>query len=259
MQINLTINIDDRLLNKIKNFFTKRNTVIAIFICILFVSALVYAGAIEKDWTFNTGDIIDAAKINDNFDKLFQQVNYLDGKTVSGAPTGTIVAFAGATVPNGWVLCNGATYDSKESDGTTDTIYAALNTVLGGRYGQDGTKFNVPDLSGRVVIGVNKMGGIGADVLTSHTADSLGDKVGNETYKLTTNQMPSHKHTYSDNYFLFSTIYGASSIKITSGDTVQPIGTSTTIDPEIETDATGGTDSFSLMQPSFAMYYIIKL
>lgn len=79
MQINFTINIDDRIIAKIRKFFTKRNNIAFIFIGIIATTAIVYGAAVTKPWEFNDGDLIDADKINDNFDVVYQAVNVLDG------------------------------------------------------------------------------------------------------------------------------------------------------------------------------------
>lgn len=64
------------------------------------------------------------------------------------APVGTIAAFGGATLPDGWLVCDGAA--------VSRTTYANLYSVLGDAFGAgDGTTtFNLPDLrTQRVVIG----------------------------------------------------------------------------------------------------------
>lgn len=75
MQINFTINIDDKLSERIKRLFTRRNTIAVIFMSIFAISAMVYAASVTKPWVFKNGDLIDADKINDNFDALYQAVN----------------------------------------------------------------------------------------------------------------------------------------------------------------------------------------
>ena len=64
-------------------------------------------------------------------------------------PTSTILPFAGSTVPNGWLLCNGA--------GVSRTTFSNLFTKIGTTYGKgDGsTTFNIPDLRDRYIIGAN--------------------------------------------------------------------------------------------------------
>ena len=100
------------------------------------------------------------------------------------AVTGSITAYAGLNIPNGWLLCDGASYS------TTD--YADLFSVIGYRYSStSGDSFNVPDLSGQFIRG-------SSDTSVLHD-NSSGDNARSHT--LTTAQMPSHSHSYYDAYF----------------------------------------------------------
>jgi microcystin-dependent protein len=65
-------------------------------------------------------------------------------------PVGSVVPWAGAQgVTPGWLVCNGAAYPKE--------LYPALHGVLGTTYGGTtaGTTFNVPDLRGRVIAGID--------------------------------------------------------------------------------------------------------
>jgi microcystin-dependent protein len=83
--------------------------------------------------------------------------------------------FAGSVAPEGYLLCDGSA--------VSRTDYADLFTAIGTTYGAgDGaTTFNVPDLSGRVVLGVSQ----------SHTLGSTG---GEATHVLTSSELPAHVH-----------------------------------------------------------------
>lgn len=90
-------------------------------------------------------------------------------------PAGIVMPFAGTVAPQGCLLCDGSA--------VSRTTYAELFAVIGTTYGAgDGeTTFNIPDLSGRVVIGVSN----------SHALASTG---GSETVTLTSDQLPAHLH-----------------------------------------------------------------
>lgn len=90
-------------------------------------------------------------------------------------PAGIIEPFAGTTVPAGYLLCDGSAVDR--------TTYATLFGVIGTTFGAgDGsTTFNVPDLSGRVPLGVS----------STHLLGSTG---GSETVTLTEQELPAHVH-----------------------------------------------------------------
>jgi microcystin-dependent protein len=92
--------------------------------------------------------------------------------------TGTVKAFAGSTVPGGYLLCFG--------QAVSRTAYAGLFNVLGTAYGAgDGsTTFNLPDLRGRVAAGKDDMGGSAANRITGTTVPNspqLGANGGQET------------------------------------------------------------------------------
>ena len=65
---------------------------------------------------------------------------------LGGAPTGTVVPFAGSAAPPGWLPADGSEVSRTE--------YPALFAAIGTTYGAgDGVKtFNLPDLRGRVVV-----------------------------------------------------------------------------------------------------------
>jgi microcystin-dependent protein len=96
---------------------------------------------------------------------------------------GMIIDYAGTTVPAGqWLLCDGSLKNI--------VTYPALFTDIGSTYGGDGiTTFAVPDLRGRVRVGVGTGDAPGA------TPWGAGQKRGEETHTLTTAEIPVHQHT----------------------------------------------------------------
>lgn len=102
-------------------------------------------------------------------------------------PTGAVIAFAGSSAPTNWLLCSG--------QAVSRTTYAALFAVISTTYGVgDGTTtFNLPDLRGRTVAGIDNMGGSDAGRLD--IANSSGTVVGTQYVTLTSAEMPSHTHT----------------------------------------------------------------
>ena len=87
---------------------------------------------------------------------------YVDEKVSAstGVPAGTIIHYAGRTVPSGWLICNGAN--------VSRTDYAALFAAIGTIYGTgDGvTTFGLPNLDGRFLEGTTYTGSVG----TYHSA-----------------------------------------------------------------------------------------
>jgi hypothetical protein len=80
MQINLTINIDDRILNFLKRKESKITLLASGF---FLLSIALYSATIDKPWTFNSGDLIVADQINENFDILYDKVNELSAVSTS--------------------------------------------------------------------------------------------------------------------------------------------------------------------------------
>lgn len=79
--------------------------------------------------------------------------------TVSeGAQPGDYKMIAGSTIPDGWLLCNGAA--------VSRTTYAKLFAAIGTRYGSGNgsTTFNLPNFNGRHVLGTTNTGNLGSYV-----------------------------------------------------------------------------------------------
>ena len=79
--------------------------------------------------------------------------------TVSeGAQPGDYKMIAGSTIPDGWLLCNGAS--------VSRTTYAKLFAAIGTRYGSGNgsTTFNLPNFNGRHVLGTTNTGSLGSYV-----------------------------------------------------------------------------------------------
>lgn len=79
--------------------------------------------------------------------------------TVSeGAQPGDYKMIAGATIPDGWLLCNGAAV----SRTTYSKLFAAIGTKYG--YGNGSTTFNLPNFNGRHVLGTTSTSNLGSYV-----------------------------------------------------------------------------------------------
>src|SRR5512133_3666631 len=88
---------------------------------------------------------------------------------------GEIRACAFDFAPKGWALCNGQLLLIQPNQ----SLFALLGTTYGGN-GQ--TTFGLPDLRGRVVMGMS----------TSHVIGQVG---GAENYLLTPTELPAHSHS----------------------------------------------------------------
>ena len=105
-----------------------------------------------------------------------------------GLPTGALTPYCGALAPSGWLLCDGAA--------VSRSTYAPLFAVLGENFGAgDGaTTFNLPDLRGRIPLGLDNLGGMAAGRSTDGWASQLGGAGGAESHLLDLNEVPGHTH-----------------------------------------------------------------
>ena len=101
-----------------------------------------------------------------NFAKTIRiGIKDLYGRT--SVPAGTVHAFAGtvANIPPGYLLANGAA--------VSKTVYADLYAAIAGTYGEGLTMFNLPDLRGEFIRGLDNSRGID----TGRTLGSFQDTV----------------------------------------------------------------------------------
>lgn len=128
------------------------------------------------------------------------------GPAAGGAPANTVGMvgevrmFAGpsANVPSGWYLCYG--------QAISRSTFASLFTVIGITWGagDSSTTFNLPDLRGRSLFGVDNMGGTPANRVTSGvsgiTGTTLGAGGGDQATQSHTHALsdPTHNHTLTD-------------------------------------------------------------
>ncbi len=107
---------------------------------------------------------------------------------VTQVPAGIVSAFAGVTAPSGWLMCYGQAVSRTEYS----ALFTALNTTYGS--GDGSTTFNIPDMRGRAIAGVDNMGGTDAGRLS--IANTLGTATGTETVTLTSAEsgVPAHAH-----------------------------------------------------------------
>ena len=99
--------------------------------------------------------------------------------TSAVVPTGTILAYGGASAPTGFLICDG----SAQSRTTYADLFNVITTTYGA--GNGSSTFNIPDLRARVPVGV-KSGD------TDFSARGL--TVGESRNTLTSAQVPSHAH-----------------------------------------------------------------
>jgi microcystin-dependent protein len=165
---------------------------------------------------------------------------------------GEVIMFAGNFAPRGWAFCAGQILSIAQN--------TALFSILGTTYGGNGqTTFALPDLRGRVPVGVGQGPGL--------PAVSLGEVSGSPTQTLLITQLPAHGHILrananNANDSLPANAYPAAAVIPTDGNKSVSAYNSATDGTTMNPNAiapTGGNQPFSLMQPYLGMNYIIAL
>ena len=136
------------------------------------------------EYTFRGADMPELEpKVRDLLENRDQELElYLSSLGGSGSsPSGSLTAFAGATAPTGWLICDGSV--------VSQATYASLYAVVGSTYntgGEGAGNFRLPNMNGRVIVGRDA---------SDSDFNVLGETGGAKTHALTTTQMPYHNHT----------------------------------------------------------------
>jgi len=161
----------------------------------------------------------------------------------SGIETGTIVEWTTATIPTGFLVCDGSN--------VSRTTYAALFAVIGTTYGSgDGsTTFGLPDLEDRIPIGKS----------STYALASTG---GAASVTLSTAQLPAHGHTitsgsgaFAGDLGLVQCPEGSDGNKYGTGDDARDASSE---DARYRANNTGSGSSVSVLQPYIALNFMIK-
>jgi microcystin-dependent protein len=147
--------------------------------------------------------------------------------------------------PTGWAQCNGQLLSIAEN--------TALFSLLGTTFGGDGkTTFALPDMRGRVPLGIGQGTGL--------TARTLGETGGQEKVTLTIAEIPKHRHA-------LAAASGSADSKAPKGDVLANSSTAaiySTTAPTVDLAAAsigvqGGGQPHENMQPFLGMNCIIAL
>ena len=154
-------------------------------------------------------------------------------KALDSLPVGVILSFpttSSAELPNGYMFCDGSAISR--------TTYSELFSLIGTSYGSgDGsTTFNLPNLKGRVQVGID----------TNDTDFNTIGKTGGSKY------LQAHKHSYLRQPVSYSELNQGATIL---GDTSYP---AVYKNPNAETD-TAGTGNSGNLQPYVVSNFIIKV
>jgi microcystin-dependent protein len=176
------------------------------------------------------------------------------GQLTTWVPPGVIQMFAGSSAPTGFLLCAG---QAISRTGYAD-LFSAISTTYG--VGDGSTTFNLPDLRGRVVAGLDNMNGTDAGRL--NWANTLGTSGGAQTHTLSVTEMPSHTHTQDQHRHTVNDqvqgFLGYGQNSPISGNAVVGLGTEFTSYTTATNQNTGGGGAHNNMQPTLLLNYIIK-
>ena len=105
-------------------------------------------------------------------------------------PAGIINPYAGAAAPSGWLLCDGSAISK--------TVYARLYAAIGDVYGTSSTTFNVPNLQGRIPLGVCGITNLnqinGTEGSGPNQSITIGMSGGEFRHSLSASELPNHSH-----------------------------------------------------------------
>lgn len=168
-------------------------------------------------------------------------VNIVGGRFAGGVaqPVGSIINYAGAIVPAGWLLCDGSA--------VSRTDYRRLFDVCGTTYGagNGSTTFNLPNLANRVPVGPGDR--------------AVGVSGGAASVSLSVAQLPSHNHNASGGHS--HTVVGTGTVNVQSGSgaTVSN-GTSgnSTGSGTHQHDSVGSGQAHENMPPFLVIPYLIR-
>ena len=168
---------------------------------------------------------------------------------IEGIPTATIVPWSSASVPSGFLECNGQT--------VSRSTYAALFAIVGTTYGAgDGsTTFAVPDLQDNVPVGKSNNKAL-ASTGGANTVTSTGNVAGSTANAtLSTAQLASHSHSLTGGVSdpPFSQI-----VKSGSAGTINTTNAGSGSGHLHNMSANFSGDATSVLQPYLTIIYIIK-
>jgi len=168
---------------------------------------------------------------------------------IEGTATGTIVPWSSASVPTGFLECDGAAV----SRSTYSALYAIVGTTYGA--GDGASTFNLPNLADNVAVGKSPGKALastgGANTVAS--TGNVGGSTANAT--LSTPQLASHNHLIVGQAFgpgSNSRLSAAMGGGVYTGNRGDGGGHSHNMSANFSGDAT------SVLQPYLTLLYIIK-
>jgi microcystin-dependent protein len=192
-------------------------------------------------------------------------------------PVGGLLPYVGGAAPN-------SAFALPYGQAVSRAAYAALFSIVGATFGSgDGsTTFNLPDLRGRVIAGLDNMGGSSASRLNlAISSTTLGAVGGEQQHTLTGTEMPSHTHTtggnsgsQNANHTHTTTINTVGAVNLAGGGAATVLvgssGTPVAFGSSIEagqhqhdmtstTSSTGSSGGHNNVQPTMVANFILRI
>jgi microcystin-dependent protein len=114
-------------------------------------------------------------------------------KTIPLLPAGVLMPYGAGNAPSGWLLCDGTVV--RKSD-YTELWNAIGHNFLDASLLDDAgvNTFALPDMRGRMPLGLDNIGGSPANRVTNAAADAIGGNLGSETKQIDVINLPEHEH-----------------------------------------------------------------
>lgn len=188
----------------------------------------------ESDNWFEEGDVGISFAVEES-QKMLEELTVMDFNPI---PIGLIHLFGAAAAPEGYLLCDGASYDPAD--------YPELFAAIGYHFGGSGSAFQVPALINRVAVGSGDIWSIGA---TGGEQDVFLDVA----------SIPSHTHSDAGHVHSIPLITSlpAQAGAGFAGNVTVPVLTDNTGLSFANNQNTGGDGSHNNMQPFQALNYVI--
>jgi microcystin-dependent protein len=176
---------------------------------------------------------------------------------IEGIPTATIVPWSSASVPTGFLECNGQAV----SRSTYSALFAIVATTYGS--GDGASTFNVPDLQDNVAVGKSNNKALastgGANTVAVAASGNVGGSTANAT--LSTSQLASHSHSAGPlgNFSPGAPASGPTRSPNSPGNQVTGnTGSGSGHSHNMSATFSGDTANPSVLQPYLTIIYIIK-
>ena len=193
-----------------------------------------------------------------NYEATKYNFNGSDLTGIEGTATGTILPWSAASLPTGFLECDGAA--------VSRSTYSALFAIVGTTYGAgDGSStFTLPNLADNVPVGKSNNKALastgGANTVAVTATGNVGGSTANAT--LSTAQLASHSHSGNNNIdqvagYQLSPNPGYAGRASNSGNTGNA-GSGSGHSHNMSATFSGSAVNAAIIQPYLALIYIIK-